>query len=274
MKDYTDEISAKIFYMLKDNKLHNSILVYGSAGVGKSYFVRSIVKKIFGQLISSDLLMLAKEAITIEDIRQAIDFSAKTPLSPYKVLVVDSLDAMSNNGLNALLKLVEEPQDSLYIFLVSKNLFSVPATLKSRCLKLYIPRPDLQECLRLLPATTVAESVIRYLHQALEGDMNAINSILACSEVVEEISKDSVDIAALSNILATSNDKNIFKIILFEFAQKVRLAHASERLSLLQDFEHLNKEYNKIARYNLNPSNAVFSLVNNLHLEARTFHPQ
>lgn len=68
-----------------------------------------------------------------------------------KVALLDPVDAMNQNGVNALLKTLEEPSGGVLI-LISEFPLSLPATLRSRCQILRFPVPKAEETGRWLSA--------------------------------------------------------------------------------------------------------------------------
>ena len=52
------------------------------------------------------------------------------------MIIIDSIDYLNNNSLNALLKILEEPPQNTVFFLISHLIKPVLATIKSRAIKL------------------------------------------------------------------------------------------------------------------------------------------
>ena len=73
--------------------------------------------------------------IKIDQIRAMVHFMAHKPArGRFRVTVIDSLDDINRNGINAMLKLLEEPPENSVIFLVSSRPGQIPPTIRSRCL--------------------------------------------------------------------------------------------------------------------------------------------
>ena len=74
------------------------------------------------------------QSIKIDDLREAITKSEKTPiLSQFQVLYVEDCEKMTVQCANAILKTLEEPKSSLFIVLHTESLNQLMATIKSRC---------------------------------------------------------------------------------------------------------------------------------------------
>lgn len=73
-------------------------------------------------------------SISVEAARSVINFCSKThAIAPWKVVIVDSVDALTYNAANALLKVLEEPPPQTVFFLINHQAGRVLATIRSRC---------------------------------------------------------------------------------------------------------------------------------------------
>ena len=144
------------------NSLANSIIFSGQKGIGKSTFVFSLLKEIFKLSVSEnqikhhlnlidnnshtnikhltkdydDKLKKEKTIITVEQIRKLNNFFYETTFDDLpKFIIIDSADDLNINASNSLLKILEEPKNKTYIFLISHQLSSLLPTIRSRCLK-------------------------------------------------------------------------------------------------------------------------------------------
>ena len=78
-----------------------------------------------------------KPDITVDQIRELGEFmSLTTALSPWRVVVIDSVDDLEKEGANALLKMLEEPPPNSLFFLVSNAPGKLLPTVRSRCRRL------------------------------------------------------------------------------------------------------------------------------------------
>jgi DNA polymerase-3 subunit delta' len=72
--------------------------------------------------------------IRVDDVRRIVTFFGSTPaFGGYRVCIVDSIEEMNASGMNALLKLVEEPPTKSVFLLISHTPGRVMATIRSRC---------------------------------------------------------------------------------------------------------------------------------------------
>ncbi|MDR2459040.1 MAG: hypothetical protein LBD43_03030 [Holosporales bacterium] len=78
-----------------------------------------------------------KAEISIGDTRRVIAFMSQTKYVNGKMAVLmDGAESMSRNAANALLKVLEEPQNDSIIVLTTTKLFAILPTIRSRCVKI------------------------------------------------------------------------------------------------------------------------------------------
>jgi len=85
-----------------------------------------------------------KRDIAVDDVRRAAPFLRRTAAEGgWRVAIIDGADRMNSNGLNAVLKILEEPPQRALLLLVSDNPGGTLPTIRSRCRKLNLhPLPD------------------------------------------------------------------------------------------------------------------------------------
>jgi len=78
-----------------------------------------------------------KRNITIAQVRKLADlFTVAPSMSPWRAVVIDSVDDLEPNAANALLKMLEEPPANCVFFLVSHAPGRLLPTIRSRCRRL------------------------------------------------------------------------------------------------------------------------------------------
>jgi len=92
--------------------------------------------------LNEDVIVIQPENNTIkkEQIKLIHDkVKTTSQLHSKKVYIIDGCEKMNDSSANSLLKLLEEPEQNVYAFLISSNVDSVLKTIYSRCqiLKLY-----------------------------------------------------------------------------------------------------------------------------------------
>ena len=149
--------------LYKSQKLPNKILLSGEKGIGKSTLAYHIINHILSidEDNSYDLknykinpdnksfkLILNKSnpnfiSIDIDDDKKKIDINQIRNLiltlnkssfnKKPRFVLIDNIELLNINSVNALLKVLEEPNDNIFFILINSNKKILP-TLKSRCL--------------------------------------------------------------------------------------------------------------------------------------------
>lgn len=146
-------------------RLPHALLLYGRPGLGKHVFAMQLARallcaaprdgagcgqchgcRLFAAGTHPDLAVvgLIEEAksVTVDQIRALGDFLALRPhTAARKVVVISPAEAMNLNAANALLKLLEEPPLGSMLLLVSSHPARLPATIRSRCNRVFFKVP-------------------------------------------------------------------------------------------------------------------------------------
>jgi DNA polymerase-3 subunit delta' len=156
----------------KTRRLHHAWLLAGPKGVGKATFARMAATRVLAEAGGPEVTLpgletpqehriarlieasshpdfrwlerLEKERgdglarnISVKQVRELGEFLTLTPsLSPWRAIVIDSVDDLEASAANALLKMLEEPPANTLFFLVSHNPGRLLPTIRSRCRRL------------------------------------------------------------------------------------------------------------------------------------------
>ena len=222
-------------FMLKSinsRKLHHAYLFTGAKGLGKATFAYRVSKYILSNSLQDnmnvdrsekvdklirknshpDFMVLSKDidneksVIEINQVRECISFFNHTPiLGRYKICIIDSLDDMNTNGANALLKILEEPQENSIFFIISHCKETVLPTIKSRCINLRFNKFSNTEIKGFLE------------NNAIDGiyDLNEIIELSngSIGRAIDLINEDAQEIILnVKNLFAQSYDEDIYKL--------------------------------------------------------------
>ena len=123
-----------------------SFLFFGPKHLGKSLVARAFALKLIGTPalpngFHPDLFVLGnepneekeKKSLSIEAVREAQSFLSRFPeQGTYRVVIIDHAETLTHSAENALLKILEEPNTSSIIILVSSRPGKLLATVRSR----------------------------------------------------------------------------------------------------------------------------------------------
>ena len=160
MNRFFNEISA----LYKKNKTPTKILLSGKKGIGKSTLAYHLINDILSKdekfkydsnnfiinennrsfkLIQNNShpnfylidLLNDKKNIDVAQIRMMITYTNKSTFNDMpRFILIDNIEYLNKNSVNALLKVIEEPNDNIFFILINNSEKSILPTLKSRCL--------------------------------------------------------------------------------------------------------------------------------------------
>lgn len=153
--------------LLTADRLPHALLLCGRAGMGKGRFARLLAHALLCESPAADglpcgacracLLLLAgthpdlyccapeeeKTTINIDQIRGIGHFlELKSHYDGRKIVIISPAEQMNLNAANSLLKMLEEPPSETHLLLVSSRPAAMPATVRSRCQRLFFALTD------------------------------------------------------------------------------------------------------------------------------------
>ena len=160
-----DKYFLNLVHLYNNKKLPNKIIFSGKKGIGKATFAYHLINYIFStkQDFNYDIekfqinlnnksynlllnkshpnfhlidLLEDKKNIEISQIRDVYKFVNKSSFNNReKIVLINNAEKLNLNSSNALLKIVEEPNDKVFFIIIYDSSKKILDTLKSRCLK-------------------------------------------------------------------------------------------------------------------------------------------
>ena len=160
MRYFFDEISK----LYREKKMPTKILLSGKKGLGKSTLAYHIVNYILStdeefkydsnnfiineknrsfRLVQNNShpnfylidLLSDKKNIDVAQVRAMIAYTNKSTFNNLaRFILIDNIENLNKNSVNALLKVIEEPNENIFFILINNSQKSILPTLKSRCL--------------------------------------------------------------------------------------------------------------------------------------------
>ena len=266
--------------------LPNKIIFTGHSGIGKSTFVYHLINYIFSKneeknydfndnIISKDnysYKLLEKNChpnlfvITNDDqknngqinkIREMISFTNKSSFNnEFKIVFIDNIELLNINSINALLKVIEEPNDNLYFFLVHNNNIKILDTLNSRCIKF---RMFLQSSDRLdIINNLLNNNFYSELNNDFKSIYNTPGEILKLYNFFKEQNiNENIHIEEFLNLIIEKKlfnksffiKKNLGIFIELYFQKKINIYKSKDKFYNL--YKHFLLKINECNKYNL-----------------------
>ncbi len=278
------QIFNQLWKLSKNDTLPNKILLSGEKGIGKSTLAYHLINFVLSEneeypydyennKINPDNksyklilnksnpnfylidVLEEKKNIDINQIRELIINLNKSSFNNKKRFVlIDNIELLNSNSINALLKILEEPNENINFILINNNKRVLP-TLKSRCLnfKVYLTK----------------DQSIRVVNQLLNDDINSIinnklfdyyatpGKLFKLINLSEEYDLDLVNFD-LNIILKTiikdkiyKKDKSIIEIIYSFIELYFRNNISIENISLLKSYNYFLEKISNTRTYNL-----------------------
>jgi len=272
-----DNIFLNIINLYDKKKLPNKILFSGPKGTGKATFAYHLINYVFSKkeeflydvnkfkindLNKSYKLILNnshpnfhlidvltdKKIIEISQIRQMINYANKSAFNNReRIVLIDNAENLNLNSLNALLKIVEEPNENIIFIIIFDSNKKVLNTLKSRCLKfnLFLTFDQSIEAVNTIIEKNVYDLINNDLinHYNTTGDfINLINFSLLSKLDLSEISLKNF----LINLIDEKHYKkdvfiknNIYKYVEFYLLNLMKFKPSRNKItSLYKNFIH------------------------------------
>jgi len=282
-----DDLLLTLKNLFNDNKLPNKIIFSGQKGIGKCTLSYHLSNYIFSKKedFSYDLqkfeinknnksyklvannshpnfylihLKEDKKNIEISQIRDMISFTNKSSFdNEHKIIIIDNLEYLNSNSTNALLKVIEEPNNKVLFFLIHDNQKRIFNTLKSRCIqfKVYLKKKDNNKILSSLIDSKFYNELnndFKHYYNTPGDYVSLYNYILSLKINLKDMSIEEF----IKNIISDNSFKkstyvkdNLIKFIELFFIKKIK-NHKTKKNIYSQYSFFLNK-FNDVKKYNL-----------------------
>ena len=278
------EIFNQLSELYKTDNLPNKVLLSGEKGIGKSTLAYHLINfalsenednpynyennKINSENKSYKLIqnksnpnfylidvLEDKKSIDINQIRELIINLNKSSFNKKKRFVlIDNIELLNINSINALLKILEEPNENINFILINNNKRILP-TIKSRCLnfKVFLTK----------------DQSIKIVNQLLKDDINNIinnellnnyvtpGKLLKIIKLADEYNLDlhSLDLKTIIKTIIRDKiykkDKSLIEIIYSFIELYFRNNISIKNINLLKSYHYFLEKINNTKIYNL-----------------------
>ena len=277
-----DEELNELINLYNNSKLPNKILLSGEKGIGKCTLAYHLINYILSKneenpYNSNDLQINTfnhsfkliqnnsnpnfilidvnseKKNIEINQIRTLISNLNKSSFnSKPRFILIDNIEFLNVNSINALLKILEEPNENTYFILINNNK-KILSTLLSRCLNFKISLSN--EKVSLVNKLLFGDDIKNLINSDILDYYHTPGKIYDILEFSKEKEIDLRDVNLkefLSLIINGSyykNDNRI-KVILYNYLELFLLKNIS--ITYFEIFSYFLKKINNVKKFNLN----------------------
>ncbi|ABJ90758.1 DNA polymerase III subunit gamma/tau [Buchnera aphidicola] len=223
---------------LNFKKIHQSWLLSGMHGVGKTTIARILAKCLNCKIgITSIPCRKCKNCLSLEkgkfldfieldaasktkvdDIKIMLDTTKYAPMcGRFKIYLIDEVHMLSKHSFNALLKILEEPPKYIQIYIATTNIHKIPKTIISRCLHIKLSYITLHNIYNFLKKITKKENIkikkeaLKIISNTSQGSIrNALNTL----EFIRSSVKNKTEIKKkyIFKLLGILDKKNVLKL--------------------------------------------------------------
>ena len=271
----------ELINLYKNKNLPNKILLSGTKGIGKStmayHFINYVLSedekyfydnknfkinpenrsfKLIQNKTSPNFILIdihaEKKNIDISQIRNLINNLQKTSFnSKPRFILIDNIEFLNLNSINALLKILEEPTINSYFILINNDKKILP-TLKSRCLNFRISLSN-RESIKV-SNKLINQNVFDIINPNLldyYASPGKIYNLIKFSEE-NEIDLKKIDLNDLINIIISKNfykKNNSIQNLILDFIELYLVKNISKKYS--EFYTYFLKKIDKTKRFNL-----------------------
>ena len=281
-----DKYINDLIHLYENKKLPNKILLNGQRGIGKSVLAFNLINYIFSKNedfsydkeklkinISNRSFNLLKKnshpnfyfcsidedkkSISVKEIRDIISFCNKSSFNDCeKIVLIDNIEYLNRNASNALLKILEEPNEKVIFILIKDSAKFLLKTINSRCINFNINLSHRQK--EFILKNILENDFYENLNEDFKnfyfspGDfVNLyylfVNNNIEFHFTIEQLLDYIIKNKSYKKDLFVKNNMNLF----FELYFSKKFFMYKNNISAFNNYKVFIKEVNEIYKYNL-----------------------
>ena len=277
----------EIISLYNQKKMPTKILLTGKKGLGKSTLAYHIINYILSS--SEDLkydinsltidkenrsfkllqnnthpnfylidLLNDKKNIDVSQIREMINYTNKSTFNNnVRFILIDNIENLNKNSVNALLKIIEEPNENIFFILINNNEKKILPTLKSRCLTFKISL-TFDESLNI-SNLILKKNILEFINHDLISHYNSPGEIINLFNFANE-KKINLNDYTISSFITLIIENNYYKknkpvkvllinLIELFFLRKYMITNT--KISLINFYHKFIKKIHNTEKFNL-----------------------
>ena len=277
----------EIVELYSQKKMPNKILLSGKKGTGKSTLAYHLINFVLSEneefkynlkkfrinkdnksykLLQNNThpnfylidLLTEKKSIDVSQIREMINYTNKSTFNNRaRFILIDNVENLNKNSVNALLKIIEEPNKNVFFILINNSEKNILPTLKSRCLTFKV-NLTFNESLNI-SNSILEKNVLEFLNYDLISHYNTPGEIISLFNLAEEKSinlkehtiSSFIDLIIENNYYKKNKPVKILLISLIElfFLKKYMLTNT--KISFVNFYHKFMKKIYNAEKFNL-----------------------
>ena len=279
--------TKRMLERFKNKTLHHATMIVGDYGIGKAtcaYWLISqmVLSQIMDEEIKTANLQLLQEGmhpdvfvlqakageneIKVDDVRLLIDKLSLKSVYGNKFILIDDINSINANGVNALLKILEEPQDGTFFFIINHGFSKVLDTIYSRCNQEKLSLKQ-EQCISVLK-----EAYPKMNNDELSFYANISANSIAFAKMMMDMQLFSFDFGNIDNLKHSLNTiykkiddkyKNLPKIIKISLLERIMFFAISKINNDFANNSNLKKdniEFRKIVALSTSLSKQIIDI--------------
>ncbi|MDB9718819.1 AAA family ATPase [Candidatus Pelagibacter sp.] len=277
----------EIVNLYKQEKMPNKILLSGKKGSGKSTLAYHLINYVLSEneefkynlenfsinkdnrsykLLQNNShpnfylidLLTEKKSIDVSQIREMINYTNKSTFNNMeRFILIDNVENLNKNSVNALLKIIEEPNENVFFILINNSEKNILPTLKSRCLTFKI-NLTFNESLNI-SNSILEKNVLEFVNYDLLSYYNSPGEIISLFNFAKEKSINLKDhtLSSFINLIIENNYYKKNKPIKYLLINLIKLFFLKEymitntKISLINFYHKFIKKIHDTEKFNL-----------------------
>ena len=216
-------IIGSINSMLKNQSELPHLLFSGSAGVGKTTAALCVSREILGEHWRDYTLELnASDERGINMVRERVKkfsrFAGLNTEIPFKIIILDEADEMTNDAQTALRRIIEDTAKICRFILIANNLSKIIEPIQSRCVVFKFTRISTKEILSQLKSISKKEKIkadetgLNTISDYTDGDLRHAINILQAAASSGNVTESTVK--SVVGLTKTKDVQDVLKLAL------------------------------------------------------------
>ncbi len=289
-----EKILNELVQLYQIKKLPKVMMFTGNKGIGKFTLINHFLNYIFSinektkynlndQSINKDSLFYKStinktcenvvyikeednKKIKIENIRNLKSLLIKKSFNNQsRFIIIDDVEFLNLNSVNALLKSLEEPSDNNYFILINNKQRELIETISSRCLKtnIYINKDDKSKIISYLIKLHSIDPIIDWKNTDISPGLFIIFNQICIDYSIDPKNNISLNLSKLFDLYQKEKSQIIIKFMLYLvdiFFLKLIEKNNKKLENVLNTKSHIVNNIYDFANFNLNINSTINSI--------------